>query len=141
VRVAVFAGSAPGVSSVFAQAAAGLGRRLAEAEVGVVYGGGRVGLMRALADAVLAAGGEVIGVMPRALVEAEIAQPDLSELRIVETMYERKAAMADLADAFVALPGGAGTLEELFEAWTWQQLGCTPSRSPCWMWPDFGSPS
>jgi len=123
VRVAVFAGSATGVSPAFARAAEALGRGLAEAGVGIVYGGGRVGLMGVLAAAALEAGGEVIGVIPRALVEREIAHPGLTRLDVVETMHERKTAMAAMADAFVALPGGAGTLEELFEAWTWQQLG------------------
>jgi uncharacterized protein (TIGR00730 family) len=123
VRVAVFAGSAMGVDPVYARETAAFARQLAASGVGVVYGGGRVGLMGVLADAAIEAGGEVIGVIPRRLVAAEIAHPGLSELRIVETMHERKAVMAELADAFVALPGGAGTLEELFEAWTWQQLG------------------
>ncbi|MFJ8738102.1 TIGR00730 family Rossman fold protein [Embleya sp. NPDC127516] len=121
-RVAVFAGSASGASPGFREAAVELGRGLAEAGVGIVFGGGHVGLMGAVADACLAAGGEVIGVMPRSLVEREIAHRSLTELLITETMHERKAAMADRADAFVALPGGAGTLEELFEVWTWQHL-------------------
>ncbi|OPC80738.1 Rossman fold protein, TIGR00730 family [Embleya scabrispora] len=121
-RVAVFAGSASGVSPRFREAASELGRGLAEAGVGIVYGGGHVGLMGAVADACLAAGGEVIGVMPRSLVDREIAHLGLTELQVTETMHERKAAMAAQADAFVALPGGAGTLEELFEVWTWQHL-------------------
>jgi uncharacterized protein (TIGR00730 family) len=123
VRIAVFTGAATGVSDRYGRAVAAFGRELAAAGVGVVYGGGRVGLMGALADAALAAGGEVIGVMPRSLVDAEIAHPGLADLRVVGSMHERKATMAALADAFVALPGGAGTLDELFEAWTWQQLG------------------
>ncbi|MYS80442.1 TIGR00730 family Rossman fold protein [Embleya scabrispora] len=121
-RVAVFAGSASGVSPRFREAAVELGRALAEAGVGIVYGGGHVGLMGAVADACLAAGGEVIGVMPRSLVDREIAHLGLTALQVTETMHERKAAMAEQADAFVALPGGAGTLEELFEVWTWQHL-------------------
>ncbi|NYI04992.1 TIGR00730 family Rossman fold protein [Allostreptomyces psammosilenae] len=122
-RVTVFTGSADGRAPAFRAAATELGRHLAGAGVGVVYGGGHVGLMGAVADAALAAGGEVIGVMPRALVDREVAHRGLSALHVVETMHERKARMAELGDAFVALPGGAGTLEELFEAWTWQQLG------------------
>jgi uncharacterized protein (TIGR00730 family) len=122
-RVAVYTGASSGRSPRFTAAAAAFGRGLAEDGVEIVYGGGRVGLMGAVADAALAAGGRVIGVMPRSLVEAEIAHPGLTELVVVETMHERKAAIAEHADAFVALPGGAGTLDELFEAWTWQQLG------------------
>jgi uncharacterized protein (TIGR00730 family) len=122
-RAAVFTGSASGHSPAFARAAAAFGRDLAGFGVGIVYGGGRVGLMGVLADAALAAGGDVTGVMPRSLVAAEIAHPGLTELRVVESMHERKAAIAELADMFVALPGGAGTLDELFEVWTWQQLG------------------
>ncbi|WP_406281595.1 TIGR00730 family Rossman fold protein [Embleya sp. NBC_00896] len=121
-RVAVFAGSASGVSPRFREAATELGRGLARAGVGIVYGGGHVGLMGAVADGCLAEGGEVIGVMPRSLVEREIAHRGLTDLQVTETMHERKAAMAAQADAFVALPGGAGTLEELFEVWTWQHL-------------------
>jgi uncharacterized protein (TIGR00730 family) len=122
-RVAVYTGASSGRSPRFAVAAAAFGRGLAEAGVEVVYGGGRVGLMGAVADGALAAGGTVTGVMPRSLVEAEIAHLGLTELIVVETLHERKAAMAERADAFIALPGGAGTLDELFEAWTWQQLG------------------
>lgn len=122
-RLAVFAGSAVGQNAEYAGLAAALGSTLACSDIGIVYGGGRVGLMGALADAALAAGGEVIGVMPRALVEKERAHRDLTRLQVVEDMHQRKAAMADAADAFVVLPGGAGTLDELFEAWTWQQLG------------------
>lgn len=96
---------------------------LAEAGVGIVYGGATVGLMGLVADTALARGGEVHGVIPRGLADRELAHRGLTELEVVSTMHERKARMADLADAFVALPGGAGTLEELFEVWTWQQLG------------------
>jgi uncharacterized protein (TIGR00730 family) len=123
VQIAVFTGGATGVSERFGEAVTVFGRELADAGVGVVYGGGRVGLMGRLADAVLAAGGELIGVIPQALVDAEIAHPGVADLRVVASLHERKATMARLADAFVALPGGAGTLDELFEAWTWQQLG------------------
>lgn len=100
-----------------------VGRQLASAGVSVVFGGGRVGLMGALADGVLERGGKIIGVMPHALVQREAAHHGLSELHIVDSMHERKAMMADLSDGFIALPGGIGTLEELFETWTWAQLG------------------
>lgn len=122
-RIAVYTGSAPGASPAYAAAAAAVGTTLASAGMGLVYGGGRAGLMGVVADAALAAGGEVHGVIPRALVDAELAHPGLTRLEVVADMHERKMRMADLADAFVALPGGAGTLEELFEAWTWLQLG------------------
>lgn len=122
-RVAVFTGSATGTDPRHAEAATALGRHLAEQGVGVVYGGAHVGLMGAVADAALAAGGEVVGVIPVALQERELAHRGLTELVTVATMHERKAEMARRADAFVALPGGAGTLEEVFEVWTWQQLG------------------
>ncbi|HEY2673448.1 MAG TPA: TIGR00730 family Rossman fold protein [Rugosimonospora sp.] len=123
VRVAAFTGSAEGRSEVFRDAVEAFGAHLGKAGIDVVYGGGRVGLMGVLADAALAAGGTVIGVMPQFLVDAEVAHTGLSELIVVESMHERKATMAGLADAFVALPGGTGTLDELFEVWTWQQLG------------------
>jgi uncharacterized protein (TIGR00730 family) len=100
-----------------------LGQGMAAAGMGLVYGGASIGLMGAVADAVLDAGGEVIGVMPEHLVAHEIAHPGLSELRVVPSMHARKALMAELSDAFVALPGGLGTLEELFEVWTWSYLG------------------
>lgn len=122
-RLTVFTGSAAGDSPTFADAAASLARALAEAEVGVVYGGGRVGLMGVVADTTLAAGGTVIGVIPQGLVDRELAHRHLTRLEVVPDMHARKLRMAELADGFVALPGGAGTLEELFEVWTWQQLG------------------
>ena len=121
-RIAVFTGSQPGPPA-HAQAVATFGRDLAQAGVGIVYGGGHVGLMGVLADAALAAGGEVVGVIPQHLVDDELAHPRLQRLEVVASMHERKALMAELADAFVALPGAAGTLEELFEAWTWGMLG------------------
>ncbi len=121
-HVAVFTGSHDGPPS-HREAAAAFARDLAKAGVGVVYGGGRVGLMGVVADAALAAGGEVVGVIPQHLVDDEVAHPGLPRLEVVPSMHERKAVMADLADAFVALPGAAGTLEELFEAWTWGMLG------------------
>ena len=122
-RLCVFCGSRPGTDPDYAAAAVEMGRLLARRGVGLVYGGGRVGLMGVVADAALEAGGEVIGVIPRALAEREIEHRGLTENHIVETMHERKAMMADLSDGFVALPGGAGTLEEIFEQWTWVQLG------------------
>jgi len=122
VRIAVFTGSHAGPSS-HAEAAAAFATDLAKAGVGIVYGGGHVGMMGVIADAALAAGGEVVGVIPQHLVDDEVAHPGLPRLEVVQTMHERKAVMADLADGFIALPGAAGTLEELFEAWTWGMLG------------------
>ena len=128
-RVCVYAGSNPGNDLIYAQAARELADLLAERGTGLVYGGGRVGLMGVLADTALAAGGEVIGVMPQALVDREIAHEGLTELRVVASMHERKALMAELSDAFVAVPGGIGTLEELIEIYTWSQLGI--HAKPC----------
>ena len=121
-RVAVFTGSSAGPAGHIRRVAEFAGQ-LASAGTGIVYGGGRVGLMGVVADAALSAGGEVIGVMPQHLVDREIAHDRLTRLDVVDDMHQRKARMAGLADAFIALPGGAGTLEELFEAWTWGQLG------------------
>ncbi|WP_024506571.1 TIGR00730 family Rossman fold protein [Bradyrhizobium sp. ARR65] len=121
--VCVFCGSSVGRDPAYRDAAISAGEALARAGLSLVYGGGKVGLMGAIADAVLAAGGRAIGVIPRALVEREVAHAGLSELHVVETMHERKTKMADLSDGFIALPGGAGTLEEFFEQWTWAQLG------------------
>ena len=121
--VTVFAGSSPGVDPAYAGAAAELGGHLAAQHIGIVYGGGGSGLMGAVADAALTAGGEVVGVIPQALMDRELAHPGLTRLEVVADMHERKRRMAALGDAFVALPGGIGTLEELFEVWTWQQLG------------------
>jgi hypothetical protein len=122
-RLCVFCGSSPGNGEQYLEAARGLGRALTDRGIGLVYGGASVGCMGALADAVLQRGGEVVGVIPRVLVEREIAHPGLSDLRVVQTLHERKAVMAEMSDGFIALPGGAGTLDELFEAWTWGQLG------------------
>jgi hypothetical protein len=122
VRVAVFTGSQAGPPS-HRTAAAAFAADLARAGVGIVYGGGHVGLMGVVADAALGSGGEVVGVIPQHLVDDELAHPGLPRLDVVDSMHERKARMAELADAFVALPGAAGTLEELFEAWTWGMLG------------------
>jgi uncharacterized protein (TIGR00730 family) len=122
-RLCVFCGSSEGRDPAYLQAARALGETLAVNGIGLVYGGASVGLMGALADAALSAGGEVTGVMPRALVEKEIAYNRLGDLRVVGSMHERKALMAELSDSFVALPGGIGTFEELFEMWTWAQLG------------------
>ena len=122
-RLCVFCGASPGRDPVYLELAAAVGTGLAQRGIGVVYGGSRIGMMGAVADAALAVGGEVIGVIPRGLVRKEIAHDHLTELRIVESMHERKALMAELADAFVALPGGIGTLEELIEVYTWSYLG------------------
>jgi uncharacterized protein (TIGR00730 family) len=122
VRIAVFTGSSSGPAE-HRRAVAAFARGLALSGAGIVYGGGRVGLMGLVADTALAAGGEVVGVIPRQLFEREIAHKGLTRLDVVGSMHERKARMAELADAFVALPGGAGTLEELSEVWTWGQLG------------------
>jgi len=118
----VFCGSRPGENPVYAIAARALGERLASCRIGVVYGGAGIGVMGALADGALAAGGEVIGVIPESLLERELGHEGLTELRVVGSMHERKATMADLADAFIVMPGGIGTLEELFEIWTWAHL-------------------
>jgi len=128
-NICVFCGSSVGARPAYVEAARELGRTLAGRRLGIVFGGGKVGLMGVLADAVLAAGGEAIGVIPEALVAREIAHNGLTELRVVHSMHERKTLMADLADAFIALPGGYGTLEEFFEAVTWTQLGI--HRKPC----------
>jgi uncharacterized protein (TIGR00730 family) len=128
-RICVFCGSSSGNGGTYVEAARAFGRVLAENEIGLVYGGARVGLMGAIADAALEHDGEVVGVIPRALVDREIAHTGLSELRVVQTMHERKALMAELSDGFVALPGGTGTLDEFFEVWTWAQLGI--HSKPC----------
>jgi uncharacterized protein (TIGR00730 family) len=128
-RICVFAGSSAGARLEYPLAAEELGRALARQSIGLVYGGARVGLMGALANAALAEKGEVIGVIPTALVRKEIAHDSLTELRVVSSMHERKAVMAELADGFVALPGGWGTLDEFFEVLTWAQLGL--HRKPC----------
>ena len=128
-RICVFAGSSSGSRPEYLAAARELGQALVRRHVGLVYGGARVGLMGALADAVLAAHGDVTGVIPESLVAKEIAHQGLSDLRVVPSMHERKAVMADLADGFIALPGGWGTLEEFFEVLTWAQLGL--HRKPC----------
>ena len=119
----MFCGSSPGRLPEYVAAATELGHELASRELEVVYGGASVGLMGALADAALAAGGTVIGVIPTRLVEHEIAHAHLTKLHVVETMHERKALMAELSEAVIALPGGSGTLDELFELFTWKQLG------------------
>lgn len=119
----VFCGSSPGNGTAYVAAARTVGRLLAARRIALVYGGGRVGLMGAVADAALSAGGRVVGVIPRALMEREVGHGGLSELHVVETMHQRKAMMAELADGFLALPGGIGTMEEFFEVWTWSQLG------------------
>ncbi|QNN66164.1 TIGR00730 family Rossman fold protein [Sphingomonas rhizophila] len=122
-RLAVYCGSAPGNDPAFADAARVLGRTMAERGIDLVYGGGKLGLMGIVADTVLDAGGKVFGVIPEALVAHEVAHLGCTELYTVANMHERKARMTELTDGFVALPGGIGTLDELFEAWTWNALG------------------
>jgi uncharacterized protein (TIGR00730 family) len=128
-RICVFCGSSPGAKPEYTQAARQLGQALVARNLGLVYGGAGSGLMREVADAVLDAGGEVVGAIPQPLVEKEQAYHRLSDLRIVGSMHERKALMVDLSDGFIALPGGLGTFEELFEVLTWAQLGM--HQKPC----------
>ena len=128
-RICVFAGSGSGNREAFAEAAASLGALLAQRHLGVVFGGGHTGLMGVLADAALAAGGEVVGIIPEALRDRELAHEGVTRLEVVDSMHTRKARMNDYADAFIALPGGVGTLEELFEMFTWAQLGI--HHKPC----------
>lgn len=125
----VFSGSNFGARDVYAESARALGRLLAARGIGVVYGGGRVGLMGAMADAALAAGGEVIGVIPEALMAKEVGHTGLTKMHVVKSMHERKALMAELSGGFIALPGGWGTFEEMFEVLTWSQLGL--HKKPC----------
>ena len=122
-QLAVYCGSAPGSDPAFAEAAKETAAAMVREKIQLVYGGGRLGLMGLIADSVLELGGEVYGVIPQALVDIEVAHPSVTELHIVETMHERKAKMTELADGFLALPGGIGTLDELFEAWSWNALG------------------
>jgi uncharacterized protein (TIGR00730 family) len=128
-RVAVFCGSSRGADPIYAESARLLGQSLARRGIGLVYGGGQIGLMGIVADAVMEAGGEVIGVIPEALALKEVAHEGLTEMRVVGSMHERKAIMADLADAFIAMPGGFGTFEEFCEIVTWAQLGL--HTKPC----------
>ena len=128
-RVAVFCGSNVGARPEYVEAAKSLGRTLASRGIGLVYGGSNVGLMAAIADEMMDELGDVIGVIPQTLVEREVANTSLGDLRIVKSMHERKAMMAELADGFIAMPGGIGTLEEFFETWTWAQLGM--HEKPC----------
>ncbi len=128
-RFTVFLGSKLGVHDRYRETTAAFGQAMAKAGVGLVYGGASIGLMGVLADAVLSGGGEVIGVMPLVLARKEIMRDDLTELHVVGSMHERKALMAERGDAFVALPGGLGTFDELFEIWTWAQLGI--HEKPC----------
>lgn len=127
--IAVFCGSTLGANKIYEKAARAVGQTIAREGLRLIYGGGKVGLMGVIADSVLSAGGEAIGVIPRALFDREIGHRGLTKLHIVESMHERKKLMADLSDAFLALPGGAGTLEEIFEQWTWAQLGI--HKKPC----------
>ena len=128
-RLCVFCGSSVGNQPAYAEAARAMGALLAARGIGLVYGGGHVGLMGVIADAVMASGGEVIGIIPQTLADREIAHAGITELRVVDSMHTRKATMADLADGFVAMPGGVGTFEEFFEVVTWTQLGL--HRKPC----------
>ncbi len=128
-RICVFCGSSPGVKPEYSEAAIELGHALADKNIGLVYGGGNVGLMGQIAKAVVARGGNVVGVIPKALAEKEVAFTGLDDLRIVGTMHERKALMAELSDGFIALPGGLGTIEEFVEVLTWAQLGL--HQKPC----------
>ena len=130
-RVCVFCGSSLGADPAYADAARRLGEELAARAIGLVYGGAGVGLMREVADSCRAAGGEVTGVISESLVEAEVAHRDLDDLRVTSSMHERKALMADLADGFVAMPGGFGTIEEFVEVVTWSQLGLHDPPKPC----------
>lgn len=122
-KIAIFCGSSSGNHPEYLAKTQALGQFLATQNIDIVYGGGKVGLMGAIADSVLENGGKAYGVMPKDLVDKEIAHPALTDLSVVASMHERKAKMAAMADAFISLPGGAGTLEEIFEAWTWAQLG------------------
>ena len=128
-RICVFCGSSPGARPCYAEAAKSLARYLAANKITVVYGGGNVGLMGTLADATLEAGGEIVGVIPQALVNREVSNTQIPDLRVVGSMHERKATMAELSDAFIAMPGGFGTFEEFCEVLTWTQLGL--HRKPC----------
>jgi len=128
-RVCVFCGSSSGERSEYTEAAIALGHELVKQNIILVYGAGNVGLMGKIADTVLSEGGEVIGVIPEFLLKKEVAHKNLSELHVVDSMHERKALMSELSDAFIALPGGIGTFEELFEVLTWQQLGV--QAKPC----------
>jgi uncharacterized protein (TIGR00730 family) len=130
-NICVFCGSSSGNNPAYRACAEEVGRILAKRHIGLVYGGGRVGLMGALAEGSLGAGGSVTGVIPRDLVEKEMVHRNLTELLVVESMHSRKLKMSELASGFIALPGGAGTLEELFEQWTWAQLGI--HHKPCAM--------
>ena len=128
-RLCVFCGSSVGNQAAYVDAAEAMGRLLAKRRIGLVYGGGHVGLMGVIANAVIEGGGEAIGVIPQALFDREIGHTGITDLRVVDSMHTRKAMMAELADAFVAMPGGVGTFEEFFEAVTWTQLGL--HRKPC----------
>lgn len=128
-RIAVYCGSSMGTEPVYRDSAIAMGSALAEAGIELVYGGGKVGLMGTIADAVLEAGGTVTGIIPSALESKEIGHPGLTTLEVVAGMHERKKRMSDLADGFIAMPGGPGTMEEIFEVWTWGQLGY--HHKPC----------
>ena len=128
-RICVYCGSSPGKNPAYSHAAQSLAKAMCERDIGLVYGGAAIGIMGAIADAVLGAGGEVIGIIPKSLAVKEVAHENLTEQHIVASMHERKAMMAELSDGFIALPGGWGTLEEIFEILTWAQLGF--HEKPC----------
>lgn len=128
-KLAIFCGSSTGHNPVYANATRALASILFQADIGVVYGGGRIGLMGVVADSMISLGGEVIGVIPRKLMDKEVGHKNITKLHIVETMHQRKARMADLSDGFIALPGGVGTLEEIIEVFTWLQIGY--HHKPC----------
>ena len=130
-RICVYCGSSPGNNPVYLQAAEALAEALVHRNIGLVYGGASVGVMGAIANAVMRQGGEVIGIIPQALMRREIGNDHLTELQVVDSMHERKAAMADQSDGFIALPGGMGTLEEIFEILTWAQLGFHQNPAHC----------
>ena len=128
-RICVYCGSSPGRLPQYLDAARELGLALVERDIGLVYGGASVGIMGEIADTVMSGGGDVVGVIPQALAEKEVSHPGLTELKLVDSMHERKSVMAEMADGFIALPGGLGTIEELFEVLTWSQLGF--HQKPC----------
>jgi uncharacterized protein (TIGR00730 family) len=128
-RICVFCGSSPGARPEYIESAEELGRALVKNGIGLVYGGARIGMMGAIASAVMGSSGEVIGVIPRSLVDKEVAYVGITDLRVVDSMHERKALMSGLSDGFIAMPGGLGTIEEIFEVLTWSQLGI--QKKPC----------
>ena len=129
--ICIYCGSNPGRQEAYSRAARDLARTLVNRNLKLVYGGASVGIMGLIADTVLQLGGEAVGVIPEALVRKEVAHPNLTELHVTQSMHERKTLMADLSDGFIAMPGGIGTLEEIFEIWTWAQLGFHKNLAAC----------